>query len=225
MNNSSLSYREEEVVFNSDPGVSLAGTLALPNVSAPCGAVVLISGMGATDRDYTNSFKQKPYLKVAEFLVARGIAVLRYDKRGVGKSTGAFNVYVTSLDLARDAQAGIAFLQARPEINAKKIGLIGHSEGGLIASMIAGQANNIACVALLAPAIATKIEHVLANTALQLKADGASDEVIARNALIMREILDIVAKVPDLEETARLTVASFKNYWEALPKELSAEIS
>ena len=103
----------------------------MPAGRGPFPAVILISGSGAQDRDET-IFQHKPFLVLADTLTRRGIAVLRVDDRGVGGSTGSMSKS-TSEDFAGDVLAGIAFLKSRPEIDARKIGLIGHSEGGIIA--------------------------------------------------------------------------------------------
>jgi pimeloyl-ACP methyl ester carboxylesterase len=222
---SSTSYRHEEIFFTSTDNITIAGTLTLPNCIIPNAAVFLIAGMGQTDRDYTSSQRKKPYLILAEYLAARGIAVLRTDKRGVGRSTGTFDVTLTSDELAADVVAGIKFLKAHGEINPKKIGLVGHSEGGLIAAMVAAESKDVAFVVLLSPAIATTIDAVVSNTVLQLKADGASEEVIAYNTKINCEILRIIARVADAEDAVLPTIASFKKYWQALPLPLANEIS
>ena len=129
-------YREEEVTFtNSVENFELAGTLTLPEGTGPFPAVVMITGSGQEDRNET-VFAHKPFLVIADYLTRNGIAVLRYDDRGFGESKGnAANA--TSLSFADDAAAAVEYLLGRPEINQKKIGLAGHSEGGLIAPIVA----------------------------------------------------------------------------------------
>lgn len=129
-------YREEEVTFVNGP-VTLAGTLTLPNQGNNFPAVVLVPGSGPNDRDET-IMRHKPFVLLADALARKGIAVLRYDKRGVGGST-AGGPDDTAEQLASDALAALHYLQARTEVNASQVGMLGHSEGGLIAFMNAAQ--------------------------------------------------------------------------------------
>src|SRR5512137_282753 len=127
-------YRSEHVSITNAAGQAvLDGTLTLPEGAGPFPAVILITGSGPQNRD-EEIFGHKPFLVLADHLSRRGIAVLRYDDRGVGKSTGNLAT-ATSEDLAGDAWAAWQMLSARPEIDPKRIGLLGHSEGGLIAPM------------------------------------------------------------------------------------------
>src|SRR5215831_5785321 len=127
-------YREEEVTFaNPKAQISLAGTLTLPSSPGPFPAAILIAGSGPHDRD-ENVAGHHPFLVLADYLTRKGIAVLRYDKRGIGKSTGSFD-QATTEDFANNATAALDYLKSRKEIKSKKIDLIGHSENGLIAPM------------------------------------------------------------------------------------------
>ena len=131
-------YRTEEVTYkNASGGVKLAGTLTIPSGAGPFPAVLLLTGSGAQDRDET-ILGHKPFLILADYLTRRGIAVLRVDDRGVGGSTGSIKSS-TSEDFAGDALSGVVFLKGRKEIDSGKIGLIGHSEGGLIAPIAAAR--------------------------------------------------------------------------------------
>jgi len=142
-------YEELEVGFeNKIDEVRLAGTLTIPRAGGPHPAAILISGSGPQNRD-EEIFGHKPFLVLADHLTRKGIAVLRYDDRGTASSSGNF-ASATSEDFARDAESAIAFLKAHPKIDAAQIGLIGHSEGGLIASMIAADSDNVSFIVLLA---------------------------------------------------------------------------
>src|SRR6185436_4144365 len=142
-------YRDEQVTFqNAKAGITLAGTLTTPAGTTPSPAVVLITGSGAEDRDET-VFGHKPFLVLADTLTRKGVAVLRVDDRGVGGSGGKVDTS-TSEDFAEDALAGIAYLKTRPDIDAKHIGLIGHSEGGLIAPIAATRSKDVAFIVLMA---------------------------------------------------------------------------
>ncbi|HET9316711.1 MAG TPA: alpha/beta fold hydrolase [Vicinamibacteria bacterium] len=142
-----LPYREEEVSVQS-AGVKLAGTLTLPRGKGPFPAALLITGSGPQDRDETIA-GHRPFLVLADHLTRNGIAVLRYDDRGVGGSTGQFQA-ATTADFADDAQAGLALLQSRPEVDRKRTGLIGHSEGALVAALLASRGADVGFVVLLA---------------------------------------------------------------------------
>lgn len=145
-----LPYRSEEVRFANPraDGVTLAGTLTLPEGRGPFPAAILVSGSGPQDRDET-LLGHRPFAVLADHLTRAGIAVLRYDDRGVGASTGAHGG-ATSADFATDADAAFAFLRSRPEIDAHKIGFVGHSEGGLIGPLAAADNRDVAYLVLLA---------------------------------------------------------------------------
>lgn len=188
-------YREEEVAFDSAPGVRLAGTLTLPPGKGPFPAVVLITGSGPQDRNETLAGHQ-PFLVLADHLTRKGLAVLRFDDRGVGKSTGGFAA-ATSSDFAVDAEAAAAFLRGRPEIAAGKVGLLGHSEGGMIAPMVAAKDPKIAFLVLLAgPGVPTRALMAAQRQAV-MAALGASPETIARSQALMTKIDDAVLRSKD----------------------------
>lgn len=143
-------YREEMVKFeNKRDQITLAGTLTLPNpTNKKPSVVILISGSGPQDRD--ESFAgHKPFLVLADFLTRNGIAVLRYDDRGFGESTGDFAAGTTA-DFATDVLSAIDFLKNRSDIDFNKIGLIGHSEGAIIAPMVANLSKDVAFIVMLA---------------------------------------------------------------------------
>jgi len=143
-------YKIEEVRYENKKadGIKLAGTLTIPDGEGKHPVVILISGSGAQDRD-ESILKHKPFWVLADYLSRNGYAVLRFDDRGVGESEGTF-AGATSADFATDVVAGVEFLKGQPNIDADKIGLMGHSEGGLIAPMVASKDKNIAFIILLA---------------------------------------------------------------------------
>lgn len=143
-------YLAEEVRFvNPTDGDTLAGTLTLPTSPGPHRAVVMITGSGPQSRDEP-VMNHRPFLVWADALTRLGIAVLRYDDRGVGASTGNFNEARTA-DLARDVEAAVDYLRSRKEIDNQRIGLIGHSEGGMIAPMVAvSRPKDVSFIVLLA---------------------------------------------------------------------------
>ncbi|NBC02173.1 MAG: alpha/beta fold hydrolase [Bacteroidetes bacterium] len=142
-------YYEEEVVFeNSRDSLTLAGTLTLPEESGSFSAVILISGSGPQDRN-EEVFGHRPFLVLADYLTRQGIAVLRYDDRGTAESTGDF-ASATSQDFANDVLSAIDYLKGRDEIDESRIGLIGHSEGGLIAPIVVNRSDDVDFMILLA---------------------------------------------------------------------------
>lgn len=142
-------YNVEEVGYdNAAASVHLAGTLTTPRRRGPHPAVLLITGSGAQDRDET-LVGHKPFLVIADYLTRRGIAVLRVDDRSVGGSTGDF-AKSTSEDFTGDVLAGVDYLKSRRDIDPERIGLIGHSEGGIIAPAAAARSKDVAFIVLLA---------------------------------------------------------------------------
>ena len=175
--------------------MKFAGTLTLPKGDGPFPAVVMITGSGPQNRD-EEILGHKPFLVIADYLTRRGIAVVRVDDRGVGGSTGDNNSS-TSADFAEDALAGVEFLKGRKEIDAKRIGLIGHSEGGLVAPLAASQSRDVAFIVLLAGTGLPGDEILVEQNKLILKAAGASKEVIARQLKWLAIALPIVKQEPD----------------------------
>jgi dienelactone hydrolase len=145
-----LPYRAEDVTFANPAAtdVKLAGTLTLPKGPGPFPAVVLIAGSGPHDRD-EDVFGHKVFLVLADHLTRQGLAVLRYDKRGIGKS-GGDGFLATTADFASDSAAAVAFLRARPDVDPRRVGLIGHSEGGVIAPMVAAKDPSLGFIVLMA---------------------------------------------------------------------------
>lgn len=141
-------YRELVRFKNEKAGITLAGTLTLPSLKGNFPAVVMITGSGPQDRD-EKIFDHKIFHVIADHLTRNGIAVLRFDDRGVGESTGNFKT-ATTRDFSDDAESAIAYLKTRKEINKAKIGLAGHSEGGLVAPMVAVRSKDVAFMVLLA---------------------------------------------------------------------------
>ncbi|HLL24406.1 MAG TPA: alpha/beta fold hydrolase [Kofleriaceae bacterium] len=142
-------YDAREVSYdNARDKTHLAGTLTVPKGAGPFAAVLLVTGSGTQDRDET-IFGHKPFLVIADHLTRHGIAVLRVDDPGAGGSTGDL-AGATIESHARDAEAGIAFLKTQKEIDPTRIGVIGHSEGGLIAAIVASQSKDVAFVVSLA---------------------------------------------------------------------------
>ncbi len=184
-----LPYKEEEVAFKNGD-VTLAGTLTLPASQAPVPAVVLITGSGPQNRD-EEIFGFKPFRLIADHLGRNGVAVLRYDDRGVGASTGSINEGTTE-DFAKDALAGVAFLKTRPAIDPKRIGLCGHSEGGVVAPIAAARSNDVAFIVLIAGMGVTGEKILFAQGEAIARADGAPDEAIRKQIEFQKRTFEAV---------------------------------
>lgn len=141
-------YRTETVEFPSVPGVTLAGTLTLPPGAGPFPTVVFVTGSGPQDRDET-LLGHRPFLVIADHLARHGIASLRYDDRGTARSTGNFAAGTTA-DFADDAEAAVRFARTRPGVDAAHVGILGHSEGGLIGPIVAARSHDVAFVVMMA---------------------------------------------------------------------------
>jgi pimeloyl-ACP methyl ester carboxylesterase len=176
---------------------ALAGTLSVPSGMGPFPAVVLVSGTGHNTRD-ESVWGHRVFLVLADALNRAGVAVLRYDKRGVGGSGGDYDA-ATTADFAEDADAAVAWLRRQPGIDAKRIGVLGHSEGGVIAPMVAARDSRVAFVVTIAgPAIRGDRLFVL-QSAMTAKAYGAPDDYIARRKTFDQRLYDAIIAAPTAE--------------------------
>ena len=190
-------YREEIVSFkNITDKVELAGTLTLPESSGPFPAVLLLSGSGGNDRDQL-IWGHRVFLVLADYLTRQGIAVLRYDDRGVGRSTGDYDKG-TFDDFKKDALAGVGYLKTRPEIDAKKIGLIGHSEGAAIGPLVASESPDVAFMVLMAAPGLSDFDGLLKQFTDGYRAKGASEKAISVKSSILRKIFYTIRHEDDL---------------------------
>ena len=215
-------YSEEEVFFeNAEGNAKLAGTLTLPKEGGIFPAVVLITGSGPQNRD-EELMNHKPFLVLADYLTRNGIAVLRYDDRGTASSTGNFGA-ATSDDFSKDAEAGVNYLQTRKEINREKIGLIGHSEGGMIASMIAARSKAIAFVVLLAGCGIAGDQILLLQQDLIAKASGIEETDRQLGQMIGAGLFERVKKSNDTEQLKTDLTTYLKQVIDQIPDEKSKE--
>ena len=192
-------YYSEDITFeNKEAKITLAGTLTLPNENGVFPVVILISGSGPQNRD-EELLGHKPFLVLSDFLTRNGIAVLRYDDRGTAQSKGDFKT-ATSADFATDVESAIEYLKTRKEIDKKQIGLIGHSEGGLIAPMVANKSKDVAFIVLLAGTGLTGDQILLSQQRLIGKASGVSDELLQESELINKKAFDVVKKSNSLAQ-------------------------
>lgn len=189
-------YKSEEVKFlNAKANIELAGTLTIPQGEGPFPAVVLVTGSGPQDRNEA-LMGHKPFLVISDFLTRQGIAVLRYDDRGIGKSKGSFGT-ATTFDFADDAEAGLMWLKQQPPIDKNKIGIAGHSEGGLIAPIVASRNKNVDFIILIAGPGVSGEEIILAQAKLIGLKSGGSPEALKENDLFSRKLYAAIKKEPN----------------------------
>jgi pimeloyl-ACP methyl ester carboxylesterase len=187
--------QEEVVVENKADGIKLAGTLTLPRGKGLHPVVVFITGSGPQDRDEA-IMGHRPFLVLADYLTRQGVAVLRCDDRGVGGSSGDFSK-ATVKDFADDVLAQIAFLRSRKEVDPERIGLIGHSEGGIIAPLVAVKSKEVSFIVSLA-GVGVPMEQLLARQARDIaRVMGAGEDIISKNAALQSEIFKIAKEQKD----------------------------
>jgi hypothetical protein len=192
-------YNAEEVLFeNEKDNVVLAGTLTYPKEGNNFPSVVMITGSGGQDRN-EELLGHKPFLVIADYLTKNGIAVLRFDDRGIAQSTGNQSK-ATSEDFAKDVLAAVEFLKERKEIDKTKIGLIGHSEGGMIAPLVAVQSNDVAFIIMMAGLGIPGDSILYLQGELIQRAEGTNEEEIQKSLKSQREIFSIVKNNNDDEK-------------------------
>lgn len=190
-------YQSEDHVFeNRGEQIFLAGTLSLPPGEGPFPVAILISGSGPQNRD-EEILGHKPFWVIADYLTRQGIAVFRYDDRGVAQSKGNFEK-ATTVHFAKDVEAAMDFLKQQPKIDSTKIGLIGHSEGGMVAPMVAAQRSDVAFAILLAAPGIPLQEILVLQSALRSRAAGTSESEISRDSIFTRQKLALYAQEKDL---------------------------
>ena len=200
-------YFEEEVKFyNKYAKINLSGTLTLPKKDGKFQVVILVSGSGPQNRNQ-EIMGHKPFWVLADYLTKKGIGVLRYDDRGIGASQGNFNA-ASSVDFSYDAEAAMDYLKSRKEIDHKKIGLMGHSEGGLIVPMVAIRRSDVRGVALLAAPAVRGDMLLLAQQEKLGRANGTPEEALKKTMAINREIFDLVIQHQDSSEL-KLKLANY----------------
>ncbi len=186
-------YQVENVKFdNADHSINFGGTLTFPKESGTFPAVVLITGSGQEDRDET-VFGHKPFWVIADYLSRNGFAVLRVDDRGIGETTGEIG---TSADYAQDALAAVAYLKTRKEVNKRKIGLIGHSEGGMIAPLAALASKDVKFMVSLAGVGVNGKELLLQQSDDILKKSGTNETYRGYMHSLNEALYNVVARLP-----------------------------
>jgi len=192
---SELPYVVEDVTFDNVTAdgetITLAGTLTLPPVDGPHPAVILISGSGPSDRDESLEplASIRPFRLIADYLTREGIAVLRYDDRGVAESTGD-HATAHSGDLASDAEAAVRYLLGRDDINPEQVGLLGHSEGGLIATIIAARNDDVAFMISMAGSAVRGAEVLIKQNERSMLASGMDEDRVAETLATVEAIYE-----------------------------------
>jgi len=211
-------YKVTEVsIENIKDSITLAGTLTLPQKGDKFPVVIMITGSGPQNRD-EELLGHKPFLVIADYLTRHGIAVLRFDDRGVGKSKGDFSK-ATTFDFANDVEAAIYYLKQHPNIDATKIGLIGHSEGGLIAPIVASKNKDVNFIVLLAGPGLTGDQILLMQAAIIAKAEGIDEKTIKDNNKFSENIYKILKKEPDNTKAGKEIKEYYLNELKKLSKE------
>ena len=215
-------YDEEEVSYrNEKDNIKISGTLTVPRGSAPYPAVLLITGSGAQDRNETIA-GHHPFLVLADHLTRNGIAVLRVDDRGIG-GTESGSPSATSENYAEDALAGVNFLKQRKEIDPKMIGLVGHSEGGMIAPMAAARSNDVSFIVMLAGPGQRGEDIIYTQLELVQKAQGTHVDTIRHSISLSKKINAIVKTETDakrIEQRINEEIAAYGQTLGDLQKKL-----
>jgi len=188
-------YAERKVRFDNPAGHNLlGGTLSVPKGKGPFPAIVLVSGTGHNTRD-EEVWGHKIFLVLADALNRKGIAVLRYDKRGVGGSSGDYDG-ATTADFTSDAEAAVTWLKAQPGIEPHRVGVLGHSEGGIIAPAVAAEDESVAFVVMIAGPTIRGDKLFVLQSAMTAKTYGAPDDYIAKRKLFDQALYDAIISAP-----------------------------
>jgi len=189
-------YKLEDITFlNEKANIELAGTLTIPEGKGPFPAVVMVTGSGQQNRDEA-LMGHKPFLVIADYLTRHGIAVLRYDDRGTAKSKGVFATS-TTYDFADDAEAGLTWLKKQPLIDQKHVGIAGHSEGGLIAPIVASRNKMVNFIILIAGPGINGEDIIMSQSEIISQKSGVNADEIKKSLTLNKEFFDIVKKEPD----------------------------
>lgn len=216
-----LPYNEEDVTFKNGD-IKLSGTLTLPKKAGRHPAVIMITGSGPQNRD-EELFGWKIFRDIADHLTRNGIAVLRYDDRGVGGSTG--NVFdATSADFARDVLAAVQSLQARSDINPNQVGLCGHSEGGIVAPLSASQSKDVAFIICISGTGIIGKEILLTQMELIARADGTPEKEIQSNMEGVKSAMGLIKKGADEEKVKSVFMDIARKQLEYLDEEQKKDI-
>ena len=206
-------YTSEDVSFTNDKfNIKLAGTLTIPSGIDPFKAIIMITGSGAQNRN-EELMGHKPFLVIADYLSRNGIAVLRFDDRGAGKSQGT-QLNATSADFATDAEAALSFLKNNPKINQKETGLLGHSEGGLIAPIVAASNPDVGFIVSLAGPGVTGQQIILRQAQEISRLSGVSEDQIRKTTETNKKLYTVLRKEKDNKKAEVKILALYKEILE-----------
>jgi uncharacterized protein len=209
-------YYSEEVTFKNDQAdVTLSATLTLPAKEGKYPAVILISGSGPQNRN-SEFAGHRPFLVLADYLTKQGIAVLRYDDRGFGQSTGNFETG-TSLDFSYDVESAVHYLKSRREIQNTNIGLIGHSDGAMIAPMVAARSGDVNFIVLLAGPGVPGGKLLLDRQQLLEKKMGLSETEIKKSRNHSEQMIEIVVSSTNTDTIKAQLIEFSKNNYDEIP--------
>ena len=216
-------YKVEDVIYeNKTAGIKLGGTLTLPVSGEQFTTVLLITGSGQQNRD-EELFGHKPFLVLADYLTRHGIAVLRVDDRGIGESTGNF-ASSTTKDFSTDVLASVKYLKNRNEIDSKRIGLIGHSEGGIIAPMVASETNDVAFIVLMAGSGLPGDEVLYLQGEALAKAENIPVERIKRIIELNRMMYNVIKAGSDSVKIVEQLIKTYSDNYNSLDEKEKSEI-
>lgn len=209
-------YISEDILYyNVDKSLQFGGTITIPNGKGPFPAALLITGSGPQNRD-EEIMGHKPFAVIADYLTRQGFIVLRVDDRGIDNSTGLFST-ATSVDFTKDVNVGVDYLLKRHEVDKTKVGLIGHSEGGMIAPIVASEREDVSFVVLLAGPGVKIIELMSQQNAAILRSMGISKKTINDYLPFYKKLMTRIAEANDT--TAALSIAKETlNNWVASTK-------
>jgi len=198
-------YAEEAVRFDRGD-VRLAGTITVPAGEGPFPAVVLLNGSGQQDRD-SEIVGFRPFRILADAFARAGVAVLRYDDRGIGGSRGSL-ADATSADFAADAEAAFERLRAQPRVDPARVGLLGHSEGGMLAPMVASRNDAVAFLVLLAPPAVDGSTVLVEQVRALAQASGLDPERVAAEVDKQRRVMEVVRSGEGWDEVEAIVRAA-----------------
>jgi pimeloyl-ACP methyl ester carboxylesterase len=209
-------YDARDMTFESVPGVRLAGTIVTPPGPGPFPALVMVTGSGPQNRN-EELLGHKPFLVISDYLARHGIATLRYDDRGTAQSTGSFSAG-TSVDFANDAEAAVRFMRAQAKIDRNHVGIIGHSEGGMIAPMVAVRSRDVAFIVLLAGPGIPGDSILLLQEQLIATAMGTPPAMVERNTEANRRLFAAIKSATDSADAVARVMATEQKMLATLPE-------
>ena len=206
---------EQVTIMNDKDGISLGGTFTHPQKGGRYATAILVAGSGPNDRDET-IFGHKPFLVLADFLTRNGFAVIRYDKRGVGQSTGDYGK-ASITDFARDAASVLQFVNSRKDVDKEHIYVIGHSEGSIIAAMTASQHSEIDGIVSIAGPGIKGLEIIQDQNRISMTAQGMNPDSIEYLLAFNRNILQEIIAWDGSENGSTSLRKQLSSFWEHLP--------